>query len=199
MIWFIAGCVLFGVILTSTGKSLVKDLKRQKEDRRIYGYVRGTGDDWDVGGWILMNLLVSILIAIAVLVCNITSAAAIWNFAPDSHEYYVKNDFEIVAMQDNLNTNGRFYLTHGMIETDLYYFYMRETSRGLKQGKMPANNTYITYTEDTPHVEYYETRFKEDVKWVDLFTLNDRCYVESYYRAYVPTGTVQEDFYVDLK
>lgn len=199
MIWFIAGCVLFGVILISTGRDLIKDIKREREYKRKYGYTAERYDEWDVGGWILLNLLAALGIAFAIFFCNITSAAVIWKFAPDTHEYYVKNDFEIVAMQDNLNTNGRFYLTHGMIDTDLYYFYMRETSKGLKQGKMPAHSTYITYTEDTPHVEYYETRFKEDAKWVDWFTLNDRCYVESYYRAYVPTGTVQEDFYVDLK
>ena len=103
-------------------------------------------------------------------------------------------------MQDNLNTHGRFYMRSGYIETDLYYSYGYIDQKGLNIKKIPANKTYLNYTTDTPHIERYTRRWSKSwLKWLTCADAQDYVVNDVYYKAYVPEGSVDQRFNVDLQ
>lgn len=128
--------------------------------------------------------------------CYFTGWALYCNKA-NTEEYYTS--WNITAMQDNLNTHGRFYLRSGYIETDLCYYYFYPTKEGLKHGYVPANKTYLNYTDGTPHIERYSRKWNKT--WIEFFTFVEaQCYDENiYYKAYIPEGTVEQSFNIDLQ
>lgn len=43
---------------------------------------------------------------------------------------YVVSDTKIVALKDNQNISGNYYLLSGYVDEDLYYYYATETEFG---------------------------------------------------------------------
>ena len=50
-------------------------------------------------------------------------------------EYNIASDTKIVALKDNQNANGSFYIGSGYVDEDLYYYYAIETEFGYKTEK----------------------------------------------------------------
>ena len=48
-------------------------------------------------------------------------------------EYKVVSDKKIVALKDNQNISGSFYITGGRVDEKLYYYYFIETESGIRQ------------------------------------------------------------------
>ena len=198
MIWYIIAGIISLVFLWGTTCEYIKTIKGKikaaKESRHYYM----GDDDWTFFQWFFLNIALAVIILAVTWFLN-TMACIIWSEFPETHQYYEEVDFEVVAFKDNITTQGRTYLTSGYFEDNLYYFYLRDTSMGLKQGKMRADYTYINYTDGEPHIEYYEERYRDDVSWVKWFTTNEQSGGGYYYKAYVPVGTVEEEFRVDLE
>lgn len=96
----------------------------------------------------------------------------------------------IVALNDNNMTNGRFYVRRGYISEDLYYQYMKKEGLGFKAGKVKADKTTLYYADDENYrVECYE----KTKKWLYF---EDS---EYYYKIYIPEGSIAEDYSVDLE
>ena len=49
----------------------------------------------------------------------------------------------ICAMKDNISAEGYHYYRGGYIDEELYYYYTYQTDKGMAQGKVKAENTYI--------------------------------------------------------
>lgn len=108
--------------------------------------------------------------------------------------YNVASDTKIIALKDNQNISGSFYIMGGYVDEDLYYYYAAETEFGYKTEKLRADNTYIKYTDGEAHIEMHRAEFVND--YVNFFafpTQNDR------YVIYCPEGTVTNEFNVDLE
>ena len=106
MIWFIIGFVVAVAII-------------------IYIWC----DDWNdwgdkICGSVLV-LLTSFLISLIVWLgaSLITSSCA-------ELKYNVVSDTKIVALKDNQNISGSFYIMGGYVDEDLYYYYAIETEFG---------------------------------------------------------------------
>ena len=57
---------------------------------------------------------------------------------------YESTTQEILAAKDNITAEGRGSYYHvGYVKEELYYFYLYETDKGIAQGKIPAEHTYI--------------------------------------------------------
>ena len=170
MIWFIAGIIVFFALVI-----------------RIF---RDSRNDCLEGGClsIAAGLVCSSVTALVLLFSSafITDCAEV--------DYKVVSDTKIVALKDNQNTSGNFYIMGGYVDENLYYYYATETEFGYKTEKVEADNAYIKYTDGAPHIERYVGEFVDDkVKLLGSFIGEDR------YIIYCPYGTVTNEFVVDLE
>lgn len=108
--------------------------------------------------------------------------------------YNMVSDTKIIALKDNQNVSGNFYIMGGYIDEDLYYYYATETEFGYKTEKVKANNAYIKYTDGETHIERYVGEFANDTSNLWGFPMYDDRYV-----IYCPDGTVTNEFIVDLE
>lgn len=109
-------------------------------------------------------------------------------------EYSVISDTKIIALKDNQNVNGSFYVLGGYVDEGLYYYYAVETEFGYITEKIKAENVYIKYTNDEPHIEEYQGSFanKKNNLWAVPLCSNK-------YIIYCPNGTVTHEFNIDLE
>ena len=134
------------------------------------------------------TLLVSALFTFIVLL----GASAI--ISCDEPNYNMVSDTKIVALKDNQNISGNFYIFGGYVNEDLYYYYATETEFGYKTEKVSSANAYIKYTDGETHIERYEGEFASKKAYVWGFPM----YVDKYI-IYCPDGTVTNEFNVDLE
>ena len=97
----------------------------------------------------------------------------------------------IVALNDGSLIEGRSgFLRSSYIEEELYYFYMKDVGNGsYAMRKVPADRTFIYYTDDNFRIETIER------------TYNLGCFYypeDNIYYIYVPKGTITEEFTIDL-
>ena len=170
MIWFIIGLIVAVAI--------------------IVGICR---DDWnDLGekiGLSILTLLTSFVISLLVLLlasviisCNVEI------------EYDKVSDTKIVALKDDQNVNGSFYIMGGYVDEDLYYYYATETEFGYKTEKISSDNAYIKYTDGETYIEKYVGRFTNTNTNLWAFPICSNRYI-----IYCPEGTVTNEFNVDLE
>jgi hypothetical protein len=108
--------------------------------------------------------------------------------------YNIVSDTKIIALKDNQNVSGNFYITGGYVNENLYYYYATETELGYKIGKIKADNAYIKYTDGETHIERHRGEFANDNAYLWGYpACNDR------YIIYCPDGTVTNEFNVDLE
>lgn len=136
-----------------------------------------------------LELILSIAISFLVL---LGVSAIVSCFA--EVDYNMVSDTKIIALKDNQNVNGNFYIMGGYVDEELYYYYATETEFGYKTEKVSAENSYIKYTNEETHIEEYEVEFVNDyVYWFAMPMQLDR------YIIYCPEGTVTNEFNVDLE
>lgn len=150
-------------------------------------------DSWnDLGekiGYSIITLLASFLISVLVLFF-----ASMFISCGAEIEYNKVSDTKIIALKDNQNVNGSFYIMAGYVNKDLYYYYTTETEFGYKTEKIRADNAYIKYTDGETHIERYEGEFANEGTNLWAFPMcSDR------YIIYCPDGTVTNEFDVDLE
>lgn len=133
-----------------------------------------------------------ILSMIASVVLLLTSSAIVSSCA--EMKYHVVSDTKIIALKDNQNINGNCYIMGGYVGEDLYYYYTTETEFGYKTEKIKAENAYIKYTDEEPHIEKYKGEFANDaVNFWAAPMCTERCII------YCPEGTVTNEFNIDLE
>lgn len=138
--------------------------------------------------------------SIAVLLTSFVCSMAVLCFASAivsavaEIEYNVVSDTKIIALKDNQNVNGNFYIMGGYVDEDLYYYYAVETEFGYKTEKIKAENAYIKYTDGEAHIERCDAEFvNDDMRFWGACTCDDR------YIIYCPEGTVANEFEIDLE
>lgn len=134
---------------------------------------------------IMLSFMVSLLILL--VASAMTSGCA-------EIDYDLESDTKIIALKDNQNISGNFYIFGGYVDEDLYYYYATETEFGYKTEKVKADNAYIKYTNGETHIERYVGKFVNKSANLWGFPMcNDR------YIIYCPDGTVTNEFNVDLE
>lgn len=170
MIWFIIGLVVAVVIIVYICR-----------------------DDWnDLGEKIGLSILtLSTSFVISLLVLLLASVIISCNV---EIEYDKVSDTKIVALKDDQNVNGSFYIMGGYVDEDLYYYYATETEFGYKTEKISSDNAYIKYTDGETYIEKYVGRFANTN--INLWALP---ICSNRYIIYCPEGTVTNEFNVDLE
>ena len=150
-------------------------------------------DSWN--DW-FEKILLSILTVVvsAVITLMVLSLSSVITSCCAEIDYNMVSDTKIIALKDNQNVSGNFYIMGGYIDEDLYYYYATETEFGYKTEKVRADNAYIKYTDGETHIERYVGEFANDSANLWGFPM---CYDR--YIIYCPDGTVTNEFIVDLE
>ena len=155
----------------------------------------------DIGSWFSYNI---VLHAINFVICwfvSICVLVVLCNTRPVETSQW---QFNINALQDNMGVEGRFrYGGRGYINDELSYYYSRTMSRGEIIEHIPANKTYIRYSDtEKPHVEVHQ-KCVDIPKWMYkvffLKGMNDK--TTDYYVIVAPEGTITntEQYEIDMK
>lgn len=162
----------------------------------IIGFICGYCDCGDIIDGIL-GLIASLFIGFFLGLIVWCFGASCYETVPaENRESVIVEDYELIALRDNFNTEGRGFIFSSYIDEDLYYVYLYDGPRGITSGKVKAENTYIKYLEsanETPYIleqrEQHKNHFLNHL-WV---------WGETYYTIHLPQGSVIENVYeVDL-
>ena len=104
----------------------------------------------------------------------------------------VVEDVEIHALQDNVTTEGNFFLGSGHIDKELKYFYVEETDLGYTVSNVDADDAYIRYTNDRCRLERQTYEFNNPWVYLVAIPLGER------YVFYIPEGSIINNYSVDL-
>lgn len=145
-------------------------------------------DGWEVIAWGFLVLIIAVFGSglLTIISSEIAEATA-------DKTYSVAEDVEIYALQDNMYTDGSFFLGSGHINDELKYFYVKQTEFGYAVSNVDADNTYIQYTTDRCHLERYTYTFDNWFVSLIAVPLTDR------YVFYIPEGSIINNYSVDLK
>lgn len=150
-------------------------------------------DSWN--NWVEKILLsvLTVVVSVAVTLIVLLLSSVITSYCAD-FDYNMVSDTKIIALKDNQNISGSFYIMGGYVDEDLYYYYATETEFGYKAEKVKANNAYIKYADGETHIERYVGEFVNNSSNLWGFPICDDRYI-----IYCPDGTVTNEFIVDLE
>lgn len=160
LMWIIIGGVVVLILLGVFIFNLVKYIKASKERWNSY-------EEEDAS----LGMTMSSIFGVFVLALTITGLCLYPEYQTPSSTHIV----DIMSISRGSSVEGHFALGSGTIEEESYYFYYYETEKGIKLGKVPADNTYIVETNEFVPSIY-------EVKEANTFF--------TYNNLYVPIGTV---------
>lgn len=110
-------------------------------------------------------------------------------------DMHLEREYEIIALQDNMGTSGRAMLGSGQFDSEMKYVFMSQEEYGAQMQMINAENAAIKYSEQ-PKVEKFTNDFKSETMkklfWGNMFA-------GVRYQIFVPEGTIQQNYNVDLK
>lgn len=170
MIWIIIGFVVFIALI-------------------IYTFSDGCWDLFEKFLVSFMTLVATFFLSFIVLLLGSACTSAVAEV-----EYEMISDTQIIALKDNQNVSGNFYIMGGYVDEDLYYYYATETEFGYKTEKVKSENVYIKYTDGETHIEKYKPKFVNEFAYLFGFPMQLSRHI-----IYCPEGTVTNEFRVDLE
>lgn len=157
----------------------------------IVGIIYAFNNCYGFGESFVVAILIIILGATIGGVC-MTFSSAIADCCAEKNWYTVQ-DTDIYALQDNLTTEGSFFLGSGHINDELKYFYVKETDVGYTVCNVDADDSYIRYTTDRCHIEKQSYKFSNDFVAAIAIPMSER------YIFHIPDGSILNNYAVDLK
>ena len=134
---------------------------------------------------------IGFLIGLVTLVPVFILVAAVSETLPNDVKIYEEEEVPIVALEDNFNLNGHFFLASGITAEDAYYYYMTKTEEGYKVQKVIAS-TPVEISDKPRIVKYTPVGFTEWYYYIFSAPTG------TYYKIYIPEGTIKFAFNVDL-
>lgn len=162
LMWIIFGGAIFLFLAGIFIYNLIKYNKAKEDGSNRWTYDE---DDAEIG------MTMSGIFGAIVLALTITGICHYPEYQTPSSTHIV----DIMSINRGSSVEGHFSLGSGTIEETSYYFYYYETDRGIKLGKVEADDTYIIETSEFIPSIY-------EVKEANTFS--------TYNILYVPVGTV---------
>ena len=146
---------------------------------------------------VAITLLISFLSFL--LACLISLIVTGFGMASDAnYETIETRQDEIVCLQDNMSMSGRRYAYRAYINEKLQYTYLtNETGKGITSKQIPADDTYINYTEEQPRVIQRTMVFSNPI----LGFFSSGLETDYEYDLYLPEGSiaVEGEYNIDLQ
>jgi|GEM_PF-4529980 len=151
----------------------------------------------------LIGIISSIIVFFASLFSGI-----IYTTSCEQSEEYISENVSLVALQDNRDVNGQFFLGTGSFQQDSYYYYAYYDDGDIVTDKKLSSNCRIREDSNKkPCLERHNFRVplkqQESLAfklfYVGLNKNGDSVLDNHYYKFIVPKGSVLKNFKVDLK
>lgn len=143
-----------------------------------------------VGG--LIGTLVALLVFLGIV---LTTCSAEYEIVEDPVAQY-----EVCSLKDNYGVDGYIGRWHGSIDSDLEYAYIYEVKdKGLTVGHIPADKTYINFSESATSVTIYAYAHRPKSKFLQWFFGESTNPVE--YHIVAPKGSIliTDEYIIDLE
>lgn len=126
-------------------------------------------DSWDFEGegWVISGSVIGIFALISTIIVG-----ANYPIYLSSYERHVT---DIMSVSRGDGVTGSFCLGSGTVKDVQYYFYYYSTEKGVLLGKVECDKSYIVETD-----QYVPS----------IYEIKEPNRLDSYYRVYVPTGTI---------
>lgn len=107
----------------------------------------------------------------------------------------------IYSIVDNENTNGRFYLGYGSLNTNLYYYYLKDGQMGYVVDKICCDNVELTFRDDNESIGYLVVYQYSFDALHDFFAFGYTPFKKKkdIISFELPKDTIKIDFNIDLK
>lgn len=106
---------------------------------------------------------------------------------------------ELIALEDGNGIHGSFYLGHGYIESDQYYYYLFETPKGITQSKINVDDNKVYLRPDefigTPY--FIAQKYKCENEFI--YFLSGGLLETTEYYFYIPPDSITYSYNIDLK
>ena len=157
----------------------------------VYSIYQWADGYFDFGEAVLNAFLITALIFMVIVLVSMVSSYICDDIC--DKEWYVSEDTNIYALQDNVSAQGRFFLGSGHVDGKLKYFYVEETELGYAVRNVGADNTYIRYTNGECHMETLSYEFTNDFVRLIAVPVGVR------YVFYIPEGSIVQNYTIDLQ
>jgi hypothetical protein len=149
-------------------------------------------DRWSDWGDVAMAFFGSFMAGFAIVMMVTLFSSAICDEVCDK-TWYTSSDVEIHALQDNITTEGRFFLGSGQVDGNLKYFYVEDTEFGYTVRDVDADNTYIKNTDGKCHLETQTYEFDNWFVRLIAAPMGERRIF------YIPEGSILQNYNIDLQ
>ena len=162
----------------------------------IMAWFLTVGDSSFMGNDIVDYIFFVFMAFLMIVLGFIVSGSIAWglsNLAEQNIELH--HTTQLVAIQDNVDIVGSFFLGTGNIEGKLvYYYYEAVGGGGIKPNKIESNNVTIYEVDNIePRIEHFEaTGFKKRILNYILYPM------KSHVNIYVPKGSILRNFNLNL-
>ena len=106
---------------------------------------------------------------------------------------------ELVALEDGNGIHGSFYLGHGHVESNQYYYYLTKTPKGITQSKINVNQNKVYLRPDefkgTPY--FVTQKYKCGNEFI--YFLSSGLLETNEYYFYIPPDSITYSYNIDLK
>lgn len=190
----IAVCILLYTIFADDW--LIYHIRKDAKSKRpVKGMLKS------VNCWFWWNVCLNFISAIMIFIVSMCLLIVMANTRPEETSQW---QFNINALQDNLGVEGQFrYGGRGYINDELSYYYSRTMSKGEIIEHIPADKTYIRYSDtEKPHVEVHQKRVDIPEWMYKVFFLEGMNEKRTdYYVIVAPEGTITTtgEYEIDMR
>lgn len=176
MLWLIVGSLLFGGLEIASNWGLHFDIRSyvctslKVAGMALFGLIVG------LAAWIFIGGTIGLILVPA----------------QDAELY---DSYPIFTLTDSIEYNGRFILGTGSTSGEIKYYFFEDSDDGYMLRESEAKNTYIIYIDDgeQPRLERHSL-VKARRWWIACQIFHD-----DVYKLFVPEGTIQVDYRIDLQ
>ena len=201
ILWIIFAClsVGYGVVLIHGG---IQDRKKyQTSTGRFYYNSYGEYTTKKPSFWRDSKTWFEGVVLFGFIIIVIGSTVQLFAYTSDKLTHYEQeSQWNIYAFSDNITVGGRVYFLSARVDGNLCYYYLANSSHGQVVYKIDSSNTYLNYIPENEacYMQKYERVFN-DTFWNKFFIPRIFSPTDCYYVAYIPEGSVSNEFQVDLQ
>lgn len=201
ILWIIFACLSIGYGVISIREGIQDRKKYKTSTDRWYYNSYGEYTTKKPSFWRDFKIWFGSVILFGCIIIVIGFTAQCFAYTSDKLTHYEQeSQWNIYAFSDNVTVSGRVYFMSARVEGNLCYYYLANSSHGQMVYKIRSSDTYLNYIpeNETCYIQKYERVFN-DTFWNKFFIPRILSLTDCYYVAYIPEGSVSNDFQVDLQ
>lgn len=136
------------------------------------------------------------------IVAGIVAGGIVTVIAQDVTKDYVPVETPIVALNDNIGTEGSFFLGSGSIDSEaVFFYYAGDNTNGFRLKHVDADDASIIEFDGDPYMVQYCGDLSTSPSWIDFNLDKSKPSCRSWDKTvfYVPSGSIQSNYILDAE